>query len=525
MAITAIGESQSFSYTGTIQEFEVPATGLYQLEVWGARGGSVNYKGEWVVNNTGYGGYSKGYTVLEKGEILYIVCGGEPNKNCSANAGTTVTQAGGYNGGGSGNMGKPSSGTAYYTTAGGGATHIAKVSGLLKDIGYESFVTEGNGLIVAGGASGLYYTAGWFADTNYNWAIRIGRQGDAGGGLTCGDGPITQTYGYAFGQGQAYAISSAGAGGGGLYGGTSGHGGSGYIDNVPELVYQNVIYTPETSKGVNTTGNGYAIITFVAGDLSGGNLLFFGDILPTALYLGDYNVSMVCLGDATAGSFGKPVTYVVDSESYTLYMAKGANLLNPYGITVPEIEGQTFVGWSLTEDGSVVEELTMGTEAITLYAIYTTKSYVIQNRTLVEGNYTNKEVTYSNNLHTVVLSGCGAQGIVYTSGEGKVSGTITFQTNGAKTIDVRATIFGSDWGVKYAIGVVGYDESGKGTSLYSVSDHTKTSGGENIPFNITRDVSQYEKIVVTTYAKFDTFDGYTVHVGAHIENIYCTHVV
>ena len=38
MAITNVGDSQSFSYTGGMQSFTAPQKGVYKLEVWGAAG-------------------------------------------------------------------------------------------------------------------------------------------------------------------------------------------------------------------------------------------------------------------------------------------------------------------------------------------------------------------------------------------------------------------------------------------------------------------------------------------------------
>lgn len=37
MAITSVGQSQTFGYTGGVQAFTAPIKGLYKLEVWGQR--------------------------------------------------------------------------------------------------------------------------------------------------------------------------------------------------------------------------------------------------------------------------------------------------------------------------------------------------------------------------------------------------------------------------------------------------------------------------------------------------------
>ena len=52
-----VGQEFTFDYTGSEQTFTVPCSGYYQLETWGAQGGSVNLT---EALNGGYGGYSVG---------------------------------------------------------------------------------------------------------------------------------------------------------------------------------------------------------------------------------------------------------------------------------------------------------------------------------------------------------------------------------------------------------------------------------------------------------------------------------
>lgn len=95
---------------------------------------------------------------------------------------------------------------ADYTSNGGGATHIAKVTGQLKDL--SSNLSDI--LIVSGGGGG-----GLLVDeTEYAGA-------DAGGVSGSGDNSADQSTGYAFGQGESGTDVSGG--GGGLYGGYKGH--------------------------------------------------------------------------------------------------------------------------------------------------------------------------------------------------------------------------------------------------------------------------------------------------------------
>ena len=74
--------TEDFDYTGNYEEYIVPVTGQYRLEVWGAQGGNAS------LTNGGKGGYSTGIVTLEKGTILYIYVGEQPSNSL-----------GGFNGG------------------------------------------------------------------------------------------------------------------------------------------------------------------------------------------------------------------------------------------------------------------------------------------------------------------------------------------------------------------------------------------------------------------------------------------
>ena len=94
---------------------------------------------------------------------------------------------------------------ATYTSNGGGATHIAKVTGQLKDL--SSNLSDI--LMVSGGGGGGYIVG----ENAYNGA-------DAGGISGSGSNSANQSTGYAFGQGESGTNKSGG--GGGLYGGYKG---------------------------------------------------------------------------------------------------------------------------------------------------------------------------------------------------------------------------------------------------------------------------------------------------------------
>ena len=259
--ITYLGEDIGLCYTNDVYDYEyingeetfnVPCTGKYLLEVWGA-GTSTSNTSNFPAAQ---GGYSQGEIELTQGETLYINVGGQGQILNSR----TGTADGGYNGGGS----VTNNWSSYQITSvsGGGATHIATASGQL----YELENNKDSILIVAGGAGG-----GSYYSTSYNRGT-----GGAGGGYIANDGSVntgtfanygtggTQTEGGhnnlhpekgigTFGKGADTTINVenrvyGGAGGGGWYGGGSGGtndqsstsvindysgggGGSGYIGN------------------------------------------------------------------------------------------------------------------------------------------------------------------------------------------------------------------------------------------------------------------------------------------------------
>lgn len=276
------GVELNFDYTGGEQKFSVPCSGVYKVEVWGAQGGSIgSYTG-------GYGGYSSGEIRFEKGTELFVYVGG-----------STTGESGGYNGGGDG----ISNGTG-----GGGATHIATVSGKLSKLNLSE--NSNNILIVAGGgggsvdygsafASGSGGNAGGYTGNNGNkgsWASQAGIGGNQmiGGNYgLCSDGTQCGSQGE-FGIGGSYiscstsncATNYQAGGGGGFYGGGSarhagGGGGSGYIGNSSLINKEMYCYgctesNEESTKTISTTnvsnepisgyakqGNGYAKITYI----------------------------------------------------------------------------------------------------------------------------------------------------------------------------------------------------------------------------------------------------------------------
>ena len=269
----------NFDYTGGEQEFTTPCSGEYKLETWGAQGGYGSYGTGTKIG--GYGAYSFGNISTVKENNIFINIGG---KGGQYNAG--------YNGGGKGAFARSS---PEYSGGGGGATHIAKTSGILsalenskKDIfivasgggGGSTCATEEVTNVLAGGSGGGIIGNSNIRKTNY------GASQTNGGTNLSGVG----NYG-TFGQGGHGYVSnlnrceSVGGGGGGFYGGASnnysGSGGSSYIGN--SLLTDKAMYcyncqesSEESTKTISTTcvsetptsncskqGNGYARITYL----------------------------------------------------------------------------------------------------------------------------------------------------------------------------------------------------------------------------------------------------------------------
>ena len=133
-------ETYYYDYTNNYQEFIVPKTGYYKVELWGAQGGSNE------VATGGKGAYTTGKIYLNEGTKLYLYIGG-----MGAISKDSVVTAG-YNGGGSGATTDPLNTNeifSQYGGGGGGATDIRLVSGEWND--QNSLKSR---IMVAAGGSG-----------------------------------------------------------------------------------------------------------------------------------------------------------------------------------------------------------------------------------------------------------------------------------------------------------------------------------------------------------------------------------
>ena len=277
------GHSWYFDYNGTdgtdgsVQEFTVPCNGTYKIELWGAQGG-VGYD-ETTVG--GLGGYTSGNIDLIVNDNLYFYVGaqGTDGKNIKIfNNGTSSSS--GWNGG--------------------GATDVRLVNGT-----WDTFDSLKSRIMVAGGG-GTKYQSGVAGDAGglngYNGNGTAGGTQNTVGSTTY----IQSTFGVANGGctgGNGYnpgggATCAHGSGGGSSFiSGYSGCNAISYSSTDGNIIYTNQpnhysgkIFTdsvmidgkgcdwstgvatncglnqvqPNGSYATGHTGNGYAIITYIA---------------------------------------------------------------------------------------------------------------------------------------------------------------------------------------------------------------------------------------------------------------------
>ncbi|NBP29730.1 MAG: hypothetical protein EBV23_09160, partial [Flavobacteriia bacterium] len=224
---TAQGGSQNFPFTGGVQNFTAPISGVYTIEAWGAKGGDDG-------NIGANGGYASGTVALTAGQTLAVYTGGM-GASCAVGGG------GGWNGGGN-------AGPQGCSGGGGGASDV-RLGG----------VALGNRIIVAGGGGG---------------AGCCGQQAGAGGGLNGNNGSANGGTQAAGGAGNAAGAlgqggnknGDGGGGGGGYYGGGAafnddgGGGGSSFVGGVlagNTIAGNASMPNPNGGNMTGNAGNGY----------------------------------------------------------------------------------------------------------------------------------------------------------------------------------------------------------------------------------------------------------------------------
>lgn len=138
----------TWSYTGAVQIYNVPITGRYKFEVWGARGGQGRRYGDSYDNYStgGLGGYAWGEIYLDNTYTnLNIYVGGQGEMSYSSG----TVKPGGWNGGGT-SSGYYTDTIDLYLGSGGGASDI-RING--TELADRVIVAGG------GGGGGAYHSS------------------------------------------------------------------------------------------------------------------------------------------------------------------------------------------------------------------------------------------------------------------------------------------------------------------------------------------------------------------------------
>jgi len=307
--VSVVKSYWSYDYTGTVQRWVCPLTGVYQLEGLGAQGATYGgFAG-------GRGAHIAGQLHVEAGETFYIYVGQQ---------GMRVQQSsetqGGWNGGGT--YTGDNTVTVEYSDAnntversqrnfcgGGGATDFA-LQGTYGSTDWNNSSHLNSRILVAGGGGGALYreyqvnvwkfSGGGGGGGAYSGEAGYGGSKPGGGGTLNGGGAVASDGSSAdagiFGKGGNFSGNlSAGMGGGGWYGGASGAydaanenpsassfsrggsggGGSSYIYNTDNEGYWPSGVTKPASKYYITptimtegarSGNGEARITYMGSE-------------------------------------------------------------------------------------------------------------------------------------------------------------------------------------------------------------------------------------------------------------------
>ena len=258
----------------TYTNFRIPASGIYEIECWGAEGGTA--KG--TIDNVEYeakggkGGHAKVYRKLKKGTMIYVYNGFHPD-GVSAN----------YNFGG---RGSTYTSSKHIGAAGGGCTFVSTSSWNLNNStatqqNYTSY--KDTIFVVAGGGGG----GGVSASSSNNTATtplkqrfekgahtggyaggergQDGTSGSSGGGQVSANSADYSGWGTITCSMSNMTYSGGGAGWyGGDYGqyGNAGAGGSSYVKNSPTFTFNGVKYKT-VNESNNHEGHGHTHLKFI----------------------------------------------------------------------------------------------------------------------------------------------------------------------------------------------------------------------------------------------------------------------
>lgn len=220
-----------FNFTGSVQEYEIPVSGYYKIECYGGgdTGGDLN---------AASGGYAKGQTYFEAGDIIYVYVGARENKFNGGGEVTTVSadmktaSCGTYNGVWTIYAEEGRATSQDRISYGSGATDVRLVKSTAADgwSGDDSLLSR---LVTAGGGGGQAVLLHRHVRGDYTGGI--GTQVTSGvlglpnsysnGVLGLGSAGVHDTSGYGqlrpgiYNPTQDYNFGATGGGGGGWYGG------------------------------------------------------------------------------------------------------------------------------------------------------------------------------------------------------------------------------------------------------------------------------------------------------------------
>ena len=265
-----VGDIINCPYSGTIKSITLPS-GKYKFELWGGGVEAIFDGGGDRFHN---GGYTVGNYNISSPTTLYLVSGG----------GGTGSLDPGYNGGGpvggdvvlNGISPQMYASQMSKSTPGGGATHIALVSGLLSEIGADNLSSI---LAVAGGSGGPDV----LKKSDFLKSSSFGAGGGVTGLPTSGGFPGkggTQSAGGAGGRFFSQMIAESGS---------FGKGGSGHTVQYTEFVFSDTksicMYASGGGGGLYGGGGAVPVLSndkFVALANAGGGSGYVSDLLEEA---------------------------------------------------------------------------------------------------------------------------------------------------------------------------------------------------------------------------------------------------
>jgi hypothetical protein len=217
-----------FTYTGSLVDFTVPATGTYQIIAFGAQGGNVTSTFNGSIGAGGLGAEIGGNFTLTAGEDLQIAVGGAGGDSGGGGGGSFVVNpddaplviAGGGGGGGFDVFDVFPGGGGLTGTAGGDGCTLGGIGGINGNgggggMGAGGGGGGGGGFFTAGGIGGAPSGTGGGAFPNLAGGDSGGGFGGGGGAGGAGLGASGGGGGYSGGGGSCRSAGGHGAGGGG----------------------------------------------------------------------------------------------------------------------------------------------------------------------------------------------------------------------------------------------------------------------------------------------------------------------